>query len=217
MLKRTRKGGALDTQRAGEAVGHAGIDPRVWCSEAIVTGVNVDDEGFYVDVLLVPDNLEETARVGTMYAGPSFGLYFPIEVDDSVLVIAPFGSPDHGLVAIPRFWSPAEPPPGDAVSHPNDVILHVKSGKTVRIVTGGSGNIVLDPRGSGSVRLGGDATAVHPACRGDSLQASLNALISAYNEHKHNGVASGGSQSGTTTSTASSSPASDLSPNVRVS
>lgn len=176
MLKRTRKGGAMDTQRAGSAVSFPGIDPRVWCSEAVVTALNVDDTGFYVDVHLVPDEIEETARVGTIYAGPGFGIYFPMEVDDSVIVLAPYGSPDHGLVAIPRFWSPAEPPPADAISKPNDVLLHVKSGRNVRIVTGGSGNIVMDPRGSGHVKLGGETGLRAAAGVGDSISVSLSQL-----------------------------------------
>lgn len=168
----------------GKALSHPGIDPRIWACEAVVTAKKVTSDGFFVDVHLMPDKIDETARVGTVYAGNGFGFYFPIEVDDTVLVIAPCGDPDMGLIAVPRFWSQADPPPAKAISDPEDVVLEVKAGRTLRIRTTGAGSIALHPVDSGQVYLGEDL-APHPTCRGDNFQATFNAFVDIFNEHKH--------------------------------
>lgn len=156
MLLRTKKGGSPDVARLGRALSRPGMDPRVWASQAIVRAVNVTSAGVYLDVFLIPDKLDETARWGSMYSGPGYGFYFPVAVDDTVLVINPSGEPDHGLLAIPWSWEPADPPPVDAVSNPNDAVLLMQTDRNVRLVTQGSGDLVLDPRGTGKVRLGGE-------------------------------------------------------------
>lgn len=180
-----------DMQRMGEALGRPGIDPRLWVSLAVVEKVVIDpDHGVLVDVLLLPSQLHETARVATLYAGSGFGLYLPLEVDDEVVVVAPSGEPDQGLVVMPRLWSQADPPPPDAATHSSDLLLVAKTGATVRVVTGGGGSIILDPRGSGEVLLG-DGAASHPTCRGDALQASVNAIAAALRRHVHQSTAVG--------------------------
>ncbi len=64
----------------------------------------------------------------------------------------------------------------------------------------------------GTVRLG-EMEAPHPACRGDNLQATLNALIAAFNAHVH--TSNGVPPTGLGVPAASSGPG-DLSPNVKV-
>jgi len=231
-----RIAGSIDVQRTGEALSRPGMDTRTWVSLAIINKVVIDaDHGVFADVLLLPSEVEETARVATLYAGSGFGLYLPLEVGDEVVVIAPSGEPDEGLVVMPRLWCNADKPPADAASKPTDLLLVAKEGATVRIVTGGSGNIVIEPRGSGEVRLGAE-DAPHPACRGDSLQATLNALISDFNAHLHSMGLTNGPTSGPIVlqlpivptpptppyytpplpMSADSSGAGDLSPNVKV-
>lgn len=176
MRLRTQRGGSTDTRRIARALSHPGIDPRVWASEAIVKKVNVSANGVYLDVLLIPDKLNETARWSTMYSGDGFGLYFPVRVDDTVLVVAPSGEPDYGLVAGPCWWSPAEAVPQDAQDNPNDALLVMQADRNVRFVTLGAGNLVLDPRGTGKVLLGGE-TGTSPML--------LAALLDQLNNHVH--------------------------------
>jgi hypothetical protein len=171
----------------GRALSHPGIDPRVWASEAVVKAVNVAADGVYLDVLLIPDNVMETARWSTMYAGDGFGLYFPVRIDDTVMVVAPSGEPDYGLVAGPCWWSPAEAVPQDAINNPNDALLVMQTNRNVRFVTQGSGNLVLDPRGTGKVLLGGEAS---------TRPVLLDVLLDQLNNHTHLNVTVGAGVSG---------------------
>lgn len=144
MLKNSRVSGTLDVGRLGQALARPGMDTRVWVSLAIVEAVHVDaEEGVFVDVLCVPLRQRGTARLGTEYAGAGFGLYTPLEVDDEVLVEAPSGDPDEGLVVSRRLHSASDPPPSELVDHPEDVLLVVKPGKSVRIAVTGGGKVVL--------------------------------------------------------------------------
>jgi len=192
MLTKTRISRTSDIGRMGEAMARPGMDTRIWASLAIITKVKVDPvHGVLADVKLLPSEIEETARVSTLYAGNGFGLYLPVEVDDEVMVVAPSGDPDAGLVVVPRLWSAADPPPADAANKPTDLLLLAKTGATVRVATLGGGNIVLEPRGSGEVLLGAE-DAGHQSCRGDSLQATLNAALAAFRRHVHqSGIPSG--------------------------
>jgi hypothetical protein len=120
------------------------MDPRAWCSLAIVQSVVVDEaEGVFCDVLLMPSKRRETARLGAAYAGSGWGLYAPPMVDDEVLVSAPSGDPAQGLVITSRLWSPADVPPADAATHPEDVLLTVRPDKSLRLVVSGGGKVVL--------------------------------------------------------------------------
>lgn len=168
MLARTRKSRAPDTGRMGEALKRPGIDPRTWVSLAVVQAVGVQDDGVYVDVMLIPSGLEEHARVSAAYSGSGYGLYLPVEVNDEVVVACPAGDMDNGLVVVGRMWSPADAPPPDAVTKPADLILLAREGATVRVATAGSGSIVLDPRGTGKVYLGGEDGTAPVARTGDA-------------------------------------------------
>lgn len=203
MLKKTRVTGAMDMGRLGAAMARPGMDTRIWSSLAVVTDFNVDPEhGPLADIVLVPSGDEETARIGPIYAGNGFGFYLPLEVDDEVLVVAPSGEPDAGLVIVARLWSKADPPPASAANKPADIILFAKAGAHVHIAASGAGEVHL-----------GEVDAPHPACRGDNLRSTLNNLITAYNGHVHPET---GGTTGVTTSQATSSPSTDLSPNVKV-
>lgn len=233
-MLRSRVSKGVDTGRLGKALSRPGMDPRVHVQTAFVTAVHLDPEhGYFVDITLMPSGVEETARVAPVYAGSGFGIFLPVQIDDEVVVVTPHGDPNAGLLVIARPWDNGTPPPADAANHPDDLLILAKDSANIRIVTGGSGNVIIEPRGAGQVQLGQE-DAPHPSCRGDLLQARLNTLIDAYNSHFH----STGTENGPTTPpifeqlpnpgpppaflpaipalSVSTSPSSDLSPNVRV-
>jgi len=143
MSSQSRVARTPDVRRIAEAVSAPGIDPRCWECLAYVTEFNIDEEGPYVDVILMPENYPETARVGAEYAGPNFGLYVPIEKDTEVVVGFPGGDPDEGLVVLRRLWSKSDPPPQLARDNPEDIILVAKEGANIRIVTQGGGQVLV--------------------------------------------------------------------------
>lgn len=139
-----RASSTIDFAAMGRVLARPGMDPRSWCSLAIVQSVVVDEaEGVFCDVLLMPSKRRETARLGAAYAGSGWGLYAPPMVDDEVLVSAPSGDPALGLVITSRLWSPADVPPADAAAHPEDVLLTVRPDKSLRLVVSGGGKVIL--------------------------------------------------------------------------
>jgi hypothetical protein len=184
MLKHTRVTNAPDMGRISAAVSRPGIDPRVWVSLAVVTAVKVDPkEGVFVDVMLLPSRVPETARVASIYAGPGSGFYLPIDVDDEVLVEAPDGNPDAGLVVTSRLWGEGSgAPPADAASNPTDLILLVKPDATLRLATLGHGNIVIHPRGDGKLKLGGESNLRDASGVGDDISVNMIDFTKAVNE-----------------------------------
>jgi hypothetical protein len=134
-----------------------GIDPRSWCSLAVVQSVVIDEAaGVFCDVLLMPSKRRETARLGAAYAGSGFGFYAPVRVDDEVLVSAPGGDPAQGLVITQRLWSPADVPPAGLEATPEDVVLVVEADKSLRLTVQGGGDVVVTAA-DGKVKLGGEA------------------------------------------------------------
>lgn len=180
----------IDAGRLSALVERPGIDPRLWVSLAVVQKFHVDaTDGPFVDVLLLPSRLGDTARVGAEYAGSGFGLYLPLAVDDEVLVGAPSGSPDEGLVVLRRLWSAADPPPATAADKPADLLLQVKEDAHLRIVGTGATNVVLQVA-DGRLKLGAE-TGLQPAVLGDDLETRLANLEAAFNAHVHIGVTVG--------------------------
>jgi hypothetical protein len=172
MLTGSRATGKLDVNRLSKAVERPGIDPRVWACRAVVTRVVADrDHGVLVDVVLLPSGIEETAKIAPLYAGAGFGLYLPARPDDEVLVWAPNGNPDDGLEVVARVWDGADPPPAEVADHPDDVLLFVRPGQTLRLVVADGGDVVVDARGAGVVKLGSevDAELRRGAREGDSI------------------------------------------------
>lgn len=180
MLLRSRVASTPDVSRIAAAVRGPGIDSRTWVAVAAVTACQVDaDEGTFVDVVLLTgtSRRKEVARVGCAYAGPGFGLHTPLQVDDEVLVEAPDGDPDNGLVVTARLHSASDPPPQDVVDHPQDVVLLVRPGQSVRIIAVGGGHVILEARGDGSeVRLGGPDASAGAARVGDTVSTDAAAV-----------------------------------------
>ena len=156
----------IDFASLSRTLARPGMDPRSWCSLAIVQSIVVDEaEGVFCDVLLMPSKRRETARLGAAYAGSGWGLYAPPMVDDEVLVSAPSGDPALGLVITSRLWSPADVPPADAATHPEDVLLTVRPDKSLRLVVSGGGKVIL-----------GGAEASQPVALGGTVSAAGNEL-----------------------------------------
>ncbi len=162
-MLRSRVSSSIDTARLSNAVSRPGIDPRIWVSYAVLTSEPYieDVEGqqdIVVDIQLMPVGDQETARVGAIYAGNGFGFYTPLHEGDEVLVCAPSGDPDEGLVVMQRLWSPADPPPQEVYDNPDDVTLVVQPGRNLRISVKGEGNVTI-AAADGKVKLGSeDAT-----------------------------------------------------------
>ena len=165
MLNLTRIATTPDTRRIGEAIGFAGIDPREWIRLATVTAFDIDpDEGPFVDILMFasnqPDPIPERARVGSSYAGPGYGFYIPLQVDDEILVATPNGDENVGLVVVAKLWSPSDKPPANANS--TDLILHLKADASINIEVSGAGKVRLGTAAltppTGAVSLDGVVT-----------------------------------------------------------
>lgn len=151
----------IDVGRLSNAVSRPGIDPRIWATYGVLTSEPYietfeGEQDIVADVLLLPSMQDETARVGAMYAGNGFGFYCPLHEGDEVLVIAPSGDPDEGLVITQRLFSPAAVPPIEAVTNPEDVTLVVQDGKNLRLHVKGTGNVVIASE-QGQVKLGEEA------------------------------------------------------------
>lgn len=143
MLSHTRVSGLPDPVRIARAVAAPGIDPRPWQSYAVVDAVGIDSEGVFVDLTLLPSEHPATARVGADYAGPGYGSFMPIGVDDEVLVAAPDGDPQHGMVVVRRMFSASDNLPQAAIDNPNDLVLVVKPKQSYRIVVSDGGKLIL--------------------------------------------------------------------------
>jgi len=106
-----------------------------------------------------------------------------LHAEDEVLVVAPSGDPDAGLVIMQRLWSPADPPPQEVINNPEDVTLVVEEGKNLRITVKGAGNVVLAVD-TGKIYLGAEES-TEPAAKGQSLKSYLESFKSTFDGHSH--------------------------------
>jgi hypothetical protein len=174
-----RAASGLDINMLSKAMTRPGIDPRSWCSLAIVQSVVIDEAaGVFCDVLLMPSKRRETARLGAAYAGSGFGFYTPVKVDDEVLVSAPGGDPAQGLVITQRLWSPADVPPAGLEATPEDVVLVVETDKSLRLTVQGGGDVVITAA-DGKVKLGGEVASKGVARLDDTTAGGSLALTAA--------------------------------------
>lgn len=160
-------------------------------AEGYVKAVHFDADGVWLDIVLYDgrDTPLSRVRLGTLYAGQGWGMYFPVDVDDRVTVLVPDSGAGHAIV-VGVAWSKSDQPPGDVEAHPRDPIIVVRENASIRIVTLGTGNIILDPRGSGKVLVGGE-TGLDEVALATPTNARLTAL-----ETQHYHVCSTGITSG---------------------
>lgn len=185
MLSKTRVSRQMDAARLRALVQSPGIDPRIWASLAVVTAVNVAEDGVFASLTLVPSQLEVVARVAALYAGPGFGLYAPVEVDDEVVAVAPSGDPSEGYVVLPRLWSRSDPPPAAAREHSGDLVLVVRDGRNLRVNVSGGGKVMVN----------GDSDAMALASK---VKANVDELQQKLDTHTHPFVAKSGPDALTT-------------------
>lgn len=176
-MLRSRVSTSIDTARLSNAVSRPGIDPRIWVSYAVLISEPYIEEvegqqDIVVDIQMMPIGDQETARVGAIYAGNGFGFYCPLHEGDEVLVCAPSGDPDEGLVVMQRLWSPADPPPQAVYDNPEDVTLVVQQGKNLRLSVLGAGNVVIAAE-DGKVKLGSEDADKGVARVDDEVQITL--------------------------------------------
>ena len=145
---------AVDTSRLGEAIKRPGIDPRVWLTLAVVKAVSFDsEEGIFVDVQFLPDGHEETCILGSPYSSDSAGFYFPVEVDDVVIVAVPNGDTGAGPVIVSQLWNKTQKPSsemGSGTEPSPDVTLRLRSGRKCLIVASDS---EITIKGEGSTKV----------------------------------------------------------------
>ena len=156
---RRRASTSVDVGRLSRAVQRPGIDPRVWVCRGWVTAYNVDkDNGSFVDVDLQTGE-NETARIGEGFAGVGYGDHNPIAVGDELLLVAPMGVPDAGLVAVARLYCASDPPPAEAANNPGDALRHFPSGVNFRIVHEGAGAFSVAIADEGKIYFGSEEAA----------------------------------------------------------
>ena len=176
MLKFSRVVGTPDTQRIGKAVSYPGIDPRQHVSFGSVLSFGAKPDGVFAQVQLLPTETIVNCHVSAFYAGHGFGFYSPLKVDDFVIVSLPDGDPAHGGVIHGVIYSASDVPPQQAVDNPQDVVLRVENGATLRIVTSGGGKVVIDTGDdSESVKLGDEGLGGHDGVvNGQSIDSFTN-------------------------------------------
>lgn len=192
-------GRRIDTGRLRNLVSGPGVDTRYLLTLAVVDKVVVDpQEGVFCDIALLPFEQPETARLGVPYAGNGFGFYFPVEVDDVVLVAVPDGDFGSGAVIISRMWSAADPPlaeaqgaadtdsgPGQYEGSPN-VTLRAKAGAHTKIIVSSGANVTIQVEGNGTINLNaasGDINLETAASGNINLKVATGSVNLANNSH----------------------------------
>lgn len=155
-----RQAPRLDAAKLASLASRPGVDPRVWLSLAVVTEVGFDPkEGLFADLRFVPTGEEETAYIGTNYAGKGFGEHSPLAKDDLVLVAVPGGDPGLGCIIIARWNSAADKPPaefGDGDEPTKDRVLRVEPGQNLRIYVSGGGKVSIVAEEASTIELGAE-------------------------------------------------------------
>lgn len=124
-----------DMNRISAGVSRPGIDPRIWCSYGYAKDESMLDEehGDFLDVVLLPSQLEVTVRVPQTYAGKEFGNNDGrIHKDDEVVIVFPDGDPSSGGFVSARFWSKADPPPKLVKDYPKDIVRVIEKDINLR-------------------------------------------------------------------------------------
>jgi len=188
----------VDQGRLRALVSGPGVDTRYNLVLAVVDSVTVDPaEGVFCDISFLPHEQPETAFLGVPYAGDGFGFYFPVEVDDIVLVGVPNGDPGLGPVIISRMWSAADKPfselqgtadtdnPGQ-YEPSSDVVLKTKAGVNCKTIVSGGGDASIAVTGGGDVEITAAGTSVvklqdasQAFVRGNDFDTQLDNFVTA--------------------------------------
>jgi hypothetical protein len=197
---RTRVGSTPDMLRISNGVSRPGIDPRIWCSYGYVLADSQLDtkHGDFVEVALLPSELEITCRVPQAYAGDGFGSNDGrLKADDEVLVVIPDGDPAHGGTIVGRYWNGAISLPDLVKNNPNDWVRVLATDTNHWIQFQGNatqrfqfGDNVLWKFTKDGLEIGDSPTdmmALASLVKNEisALRDTVNSLVSAFNEHEH--------------------------------
>jgi len=179
-----------------------GADTRCWLTFGVVVDLGYDPVavsgltgGVFADVQFQPSGEIETCYVGMPYAGGSFGAWWPLRKDDTVLVAIPMGDSSYGPVIISRFWNSGDLPPsgtdldwapgGD--EPPTDAVIRMQpgaayklrgSGANIDIRVEGTGDVIIENLGAGKVKLGLADTS-QPVALAPLVEAAIKAAVEA--------------------------------------
>jgi len=117
-------------------------DGRTWCSVGTVSAVEAHAAwGWLATVTLQPSQREVQARVAHLGATNAGGLFWPVEVDDEVVVVFPDGDPNGAIclgglaslsARVPATWDNATP----QLVHPSGLTLRTtEAGVPLHVVT----------------------------------------------------------------------------------
>lgn len=126
-IRRARSTKGLDAKGLQQVVAGPGIDPRINLSLAIVlaqpdnSAIVMDlHEGPLVDIMLMPSEQVETARVPAEFVSAAAGNWRGLSPDDEVLVALPMGDPNEGPVVIARLFNASQVPSLAMQMYPSD-------------------------------------------------------------------------------------------------
>jgi hypothetical protein len=168
MRMRNRARTGVDLGRLASAMQRPGADPRVNLSFGLVALLGFDTaQGIFADVKLLPTGEIETCFVASGgYAGPSYGVWGPLQINDMVLVALPNGDPNAGPTIIARIWNGGAPPHEDFKSPDqddgndvpsNDYVIRVQPGQNIKVrVSDSSGDNAT--QGGMDFKVEGDGT-----------------------------------------------------------
>jgi hypothetical protein len=162
----------MDTGRAGEAVSPPTL---LWSALGIVKANPVVDpaEGVFVLVRVMPEDFTVSCRVAVTYSGDGFGMYFPLRVGEQVAIAFPGGETFGNPYIVARIPSREEKPPTEFDNEV--VIVKMKTGESIRVLTGGGGEI----------RLGGGQNEASAVRWSDLNQALQQYHAQTYAPHTH--------------------------------
>ena len=153
----------IDLGRLSAAASRPGIDPRQWIVRAVVKDIAYDPNcGLFADVQYANDGEIETVLVAAAYAGNDFGQYWPIKVDDIVLVALPNGDPGAGGAIFARLWTGSEKPPKelsendagvDGSDPTSDPTTRIEDGTTLRVVGKQGANVKIELDGNATYEI----------------------------------------------------------------
>lgn len=141
-----------DVAKASQALSRPGIDPRKFVDIGIVSAIAVGEDGVHADITTF-EGQEETVALSPPYAGAGYGLHLPIDLDHAVIVAVPDGKWNAGGRVIGATWDRGSPPPTEITDNPDDVVLVVKPGQSLRIFVRGGGDVVINCEGGGDVEI----------------------------------------------------------------
>jgi hypothetical protein len=174
-----------DVAKASQAISRPGIDPRKFVDVGIVSAVAVDETGVHADVTTL-EGMEETVELSPPYAGAGYGLHLPIDLDHASLIAVPDGKWNAGGRVVGATWDRGSPPPREVIDNPDDVVLVVKPGQSLRVFVTGGGDVAISSDGGtitldGQVAAGAGGIASPPMKKtdGDALMSALGVAIAA--------------------------------------